>query len=72
MADNVEKKQSVEEMFSELEQTIDRLSKEDVLLEEAFSLYEKGMKLVKSCEEEIDIVEKKVLELDGGSVHEFQ
>lgn len=65
-------KKTVEENLLELENTINELEKEDVTLESAFSLYEKGMKLVKECEKEIDTVEKKVLELSGGSVHEFQ
>lgn len=65
-------KKTVEENLLELENTINELEKEDVTLENAFSLYEKGMKLVKECEKEIDTVEKKVLELSGGSVHEFQ
>lgn len=66
-----ETKKSIEEMFNELDTTLSELEKDDVSLENAFSLYEKGMKLVKDCESEIDTVEKKVLELSGGSAHEF-
>ena len=65
-------KMTVEDMFSEIEKTILELEKEDVSLEDALSLYEKGMKLVASCESEIDVVEKKVLEISGGALHEFQ
>jgi len=63
---------TIEEKFKTLEATISDLEKDDVSLEKAFSLYEKGMKLVAECESEIDVVEKKVLELSGGSVREFQ
>lgn len=68
--ENSEKK-SVEEMFSTLENTIEELEKDDVSLERAFALYEEGMKLVKSCEEEIDTVEKKVIALSKGETYEF-
>ncbi len=68
--ENSEKK-SVEEMFSTLENTIAELEKDDVSLERAFALYEEGMKLVKSCEEEIDTVEKKVIALSKGETYEF-
>lgn len=68
--ENTEKK-TVEEMFETLENTIAELEKDDVSLERAFSLYEEGMKLVKSCEEEIDTVEKKVIALSKGETYEF-
>ena len=65
-------KKTLEENFKELDSTIAELEKEDVSLEKAFSYYEKGVKLIKDCEAEIDMVEKKVLQLSGGSVSEFQ
>ncbi len=65
-------KKSIEENLTALEDTINELSKEDVSLEKAFSLYESGMKLVKEVESEIDTVEKKVLEISGGVTREFQ
>lgn len=70
MADS-ENRKTLEESFAELEATITELEKDNVSLEDAFSFYEKGMKLVASCEAEIDKVEKKVLEISGGTVHEF-
>lgn len=66
-------KLSIEEMFAKLEETVSELEKEDVTLEQSFKLYEEGMKLVAACDKEIDMVEKKVLELNaGGSTSEFQ
>ena len=65
-------KKSIEENLTALEEIINELSKEDVSLEKAFSLYESGMKLVKEVESEIDTVEKKVLEISGGVTREFQ
>ncbi len=59
---------TLEEHFARLEETIGRLEEEDISLEDAFAAYSEGMKLLKSCNEQIDRVEKKVLKLaeDGG------
>lgn len=65
-------KKNLEEMFTQLEETVGKLENNDISLEEAFSFYEKGVKLVKQCQEEIDTVEKKVLELKkDGTTDEF-
>lgn len=72
MANKNEEKMSLEEMFSGLENIISELEKDDVSLERAFKLYEEGVKLTGLCESEIDLVEKKVLELtNGGNTIEF-
>ena len=62
------KTMSLEETFERLEQTIEQLADEDISLEDAFAAYSEGMKLLKSCNDQIDKVEKKVLKLaeDGG------
>lgn len=59
---------TLEENFARLGETIGRLEDEDISLEEAFAAYSEGMKLLKSCNEQIDRVEKKVMKLaeDGG------
>lgn len=61
------KVKSVEETFQELEEIIRKLESGESSLEESFQYYEAGMKLVKSCNEKIDKVEKQmvVLEEDG-------
>lgn len=65
-------KMNIEELFTELEETILKLNNSDVSLEQSFALYEKGMKLAAQCEKEIDTVEKKVLEIsERGTVSEF-
>ncbi len=64
---------SIEESFAFLEDTIDRMSGEDVSLEESFSLFEKGMQVLKSCSEKIDEVEKKVKVIGGeGELEDFE
>ena len=42
-------------------------------LEETFALYEKGIRKLKSCNEKIDSVEKKMLLLNGqGELEPFE
>ena len=64
-----EKEISLEEAFTRLKETIENLEKDDITLEQSFQEYQKGMLLVKKCNEIIDKVEKKVLVLneDGGT-----
>lgn len=54
---------SLEENFERLESLIERLSDEEVSLEDAFRAYSEGMTLLKECNDQIDQVEKKVLVL---------
>ena len=52
--------------------TVARLEGEEITLEESFQLYQKGMNMLKQCNETIDTVEKKVQILDeNGDAHEF-
>ena len=67
-----EKKKSVEEILKGLEDTVAELEKDDIPLEQAFKLYEEGIKLIALCDKEIEKVEKKVLSIsEGGKVDEF-
>ena len=54
---------TLEENFVKIEEVIEKLETEDISLEEAFAAYSEGMKLLKTCNEQIDKVEKKVLKL---------
>ncbi|SCY30165.1 Exodeoxyribonuclease VII small subunit [Lachnospiraceae bacterium XPB1003] len=66
------KKPSLEENFEALEETLKKMEDADLPLEEAFALYEDGIKRLKSCGDELDMVEKKVKELaDDGSLSDF-
>ena len=66
------KEQTLEEVFKELDRIMDSLEKEDLTLEESFSLYHKGIDMLKTCDEKIETVEKqmKILDEEGGE-HEF-
>ena len=67
-----ENKENLEEMFQNLEAVIKEMEEGDVTLEHSFDLYNKGMTLLKKCNETIDEVEKKVLVLDEErDTHEF-
>lgn len=63
---------TLEEAFAQLEEVTQTLEKEDISLEDSFAVYERGMRLLKYCNESIDKVEKKVLVLSGeGKLNEF-
>lgn len=57
---NGKKEPGLEESFEMLNAIIEKLEEEGTSLEDAFSLYEQGMKLSFHCQETIDTVEKKV------------
>jgi exodeoxyribonuclease VII small subunit len=66
------KELTIEQTFEKLEDTIAKLQGEDVSLEVSFKLYKEGMKLIKSCNDKIDKVEKQVLKLnENGDLDEF-
>ena len=63
---------TLETVFEELDQIIDKMDKENVSLEESFQMYHQGMDLLKVCNEKIDTIEKKMMILDdNGEEHEF-
>ena len=63
---------NLEEAFLALDATIMHLEQEDISLEESFAEYQKGMELLKKCNDAIDKVEKKVLVLNEmGETDEF-
>ena len=51
---------NIEETFNTLDDILNRLEDKDTSLEDAFKEYEKGMKLVKECNDSLDKVEKKI------------
>lgn len=62
----------IEDAFAQLQEILSVMDKDGVTLEESFTCYEQGMKLIKYCNETIDTVEKKVQLLSaGGETDEF-
>lgn len=49
---------SLEEAFDKLDEILADLESDALSLEDSFTLYQKGMQLVKGCSEKIDTVEK--------------
>jgi exodeoxyribonuclease VII small subunit len=52
-----------EDQLARLEDIVDRLEDEAVGLEESLELFEKGMKLVKTCRARLEQVEQRVARL---------
>lgn len=68
----VKKEKTIEDTFAEMEELIKKLESGESSLEESFQYYETGMKLVKSCNDKIDKVEKKIIVLeDNGEKSEL-
>ena len=67
-----EEELSLEETFEQIEEVISRLETEEITLEQSFWEYNRGMQLLKHCNETIDRVEKKVLRInEDGGLDEF-
>lgn len=58
---------SLEDTFAEIEAIIAKMEQPDVTLDESFSLYKNGVERLKTCNELLDAMEKKmqVIEPDG-------
>lgn len=66
------KEKKIESIFEELEEKVSKLEDKDISLEEAFKVYSEGMKLLKVCNDKLDKVEKKVMQLNReGELDEF-
>ena len=64
---------SLEENFARLEEMIEKLSEDDLPLEEAFRAYSQGMAILKQCDDQIDRGEKQVLKLtEEGCLEVFE
>ncbi|WP_130837015.1 exodeoxyribonuclease VII small subunit [Lachnoclostridium sp. Marseille-P6806] len=63
---------TIEQSLEELQGLLEHMQDPQLPLEEAFALYERGMRLTRSCSERIDAVEKKVQKLAAdGSLEDF-
>lgn len=54
-------KRSLEETFKCVDDILNKMSQNDLPLEESFSLYKEGMQLINHCNEVIDGVEKQLI-----------
>ena len=67
---NLKEQKSVEENFNEIEEIIVEMQKEDVTLDIAFDLYNKGLKLIKDCNGQLDSIEKQIKILEEENINE--
>lgn len=56
----------IEESFLELEKIITVLEDKETSLEDAFKEYEKGIRIIKECNNAIDKVQKQIIVLQTG------
>jgi exodeoxyribonuclease VII small subunit len=61
---------SFEEAYAELEQTVSRLERGDLSLEESIALFERGQALASRCNVQLDTAELKVRQLLPGDESE--
>ena len=59
----MEENKTLEKSFEELDAVLTKLEKPDVTLEESFSLYREGMKLLQEANAKIDRIEKEIIVL---------
>ncbi len=68
----MEKKITLEESLAEVNDIVKQLESDETTLEDAFSLYEQGLKKVARCNKVLEDIEKKILILnDDGSLEEM-
>ena len=60
-----EQELTLEESFARLDELVEKLEDRDVPLEESFHIYKEGMDLLKKCSEKIDLVEKKMQQINA-------
>lgn len=65
-------KVSFEKQITELEAIVKALESGDISLDESLALFEKGVKLTKSCQKMLDEAEKKVSVLVSGENGEME
>lgn len=56
---------TLEENFEKIDEVMEKLSDDELPLEESFAVYKEGMELLDKCRKIIEDVEKKVEELDS-------
>ncbi len=57
------KEPTFEQLYAELEATVDKLEQGNLPLEESLALYERGMQLARQCSAQLDRAELRLVEL---------
>ena len=61
---------TLEQSFERLEQIIEQMEKSDTTRDQSFKMYQEGMKLIESCNTQLDKVEKQIIVLSGDGEQE--
>ena len=68
MTEKLTEERTIEEGLQEL----DKMESREISLEDSFAMYQKGMEVLKQCSQKIDMVEKKMLQMNkDGDLSEF-
>jgi exodeoxyribonuclease VII small subunit len=64
---------TIEESFAKLDEMVRALESDEISLEDSFTLYEEGMKLLRDVNGRIDEVEKKIRKVEeDGTTEDFE
>ena len=69
----MKKKMTIEESFAKLDEMVRALESDEISLEDSFTLYEEGMKLLRDVDGRIDEAEKKIRKVEeDGTTEDFE
>ena len=73
MTEKLTEERTIEEGLQELDKIVEKLESREISLEDSFVMYQKGMEVLKQCSQKIDMVEKKMLQMNkDGDLSEFE
>lgn len=67
-----ENKKTFEESLARLEEIVKSLENGKAPLGDSLKLFEEGVALVRACSEELDLAEKKIIELTSGGKNDAE
>lgn len=70
MENNTNTNNTIEDNFVELEEILKEMQSDQVTLDQSFELYNKGLKLIQNCNQQIDTIEKKIKILEEDNMNE--
>lgn len=56
---------TLEQSFERLEQILEQMENDETTLDQSFKMYQEGMKLIESCNSQLDKVEKQIIVLEN-------
>ena len=67
MEEKQKKEMTMDEAYKALQEVLEQMENGDLELEQKFTLYQKGLALVKLCSDKLDDVEKKMIILENNT-----